>query len=115
MGFIVAILLPIIVRPSVGIGIFLGLPIIKQIVKKQQYDNKIKRFISEGIDTGKMLEQQQLLVKFMSGFNDYDEDSVIDQKEFEYLKHKEKPKIYTLKNTDLDLDQEKDIEQDFGE
>ncbi|EOA07382.1 Hypothetical protein, predicted transmembrane protein [Mycoplasma yeatsii 13926] len=115
MGFIVAILLPIIIRPSVGIGIFLGLPIIKQIVKKQQYDNKIKRFIAEGIDTGKMLEQQQLLVKFMSGFNDYDEDSVIDQKEFKYLKHKEKPKIYTLKNTDLDLDQDKEIEHDFGE
>ncbi|AEM68967.1 hypothetical protein [Mycoplasma putrefaciens] len=112
LALIIVIFLPLIIRPSVGVSLFLGLPIIKQIVKKQQDDNKVKRFIAEGIDTSKMLEQQELLIKVMSEYSNYD-DEVIDQKDFKYLKHKEKPKIYTLKNTDLDPDQEKEIDSDF--
>ncbi|WP_434343790.1 hypothetical protein V2P32_01425 [Mycoplasma sp. 06067-C1-B144P-99-0482-3] len=103
VGLFLIVVVPLIFNKSIGKIFFYNLPIIKQIARKKEILAKKKLFEKEGIKIDELLLKQEALLKAMNGFEN---DKVIDQSEFEkYSKYKPKPKIYTLKFSDMKKDE----------
>ncbi|ATZ19001.1 hypothetical protein ESOMN_v1c06190 [Williamsoniiplasma somnilux] len=98
LGIGATLILPIILRPSVGLSILILLPIIKQLVNKSKEKSKLKRLQTENLNIKQIVgDQKETMLKAINGFDEIN-DSVIDEKEF-FKKYQstEKPKIFKVK------------------
>lgn len=101
LGAASCLILPLILRPSVGVSMFLSLPVIKQIVLLRREKSKKQRFEDENINLEAFdAQQRENLAKALYGIDQRVETEIISEQDFlNRYRDTEKPKIYQIKGS----------------
>ncbi|PPE04161.1 hypothetical protein [Williamsoniiplasma lucivorax] len=99
IGFISTLILPIILRPQVGLSMLMSLPILKQIRQSAKDRSKLKRYLEVEIHNLDLLKEQSELVNPELEIHKTKKKNVKKNDQFfeEYTSF-DKPKIYKIKS-----------------
>lgn len=98
IGFAATLIIPMILRPSVGISLILALPILKQIVARTKEESRLYHLQNLNVNIEALYgDQKATILRALNGIDDDQENEIDELAFFEKYQATEKPKIYKVK------------------